>query len=817
MVHERRRLLPTLMAVVLGVAFLAATLMMSATIKSSIVSQTSASVDGADAVVAADASTTVPASAVSQMRARPGVSAVEPAISTTLQRSDRASVIEAHITPALDHGSTLVSGRMPRGAGEVAVNPLAADSGVKIGQKISLSGFSEGAGARRLTVVGVIDPGPRVSPNNDQQVYLDAATLMSLRGEQGYDTMYVTGSGGQDAVTSAIKSVPELAAEGITVRTADQQRQVLADNALAGSSAMTGFMTAFAMIALTVGAIVIVNTFGILVAQRAGSLALARCVGATKAQVRRSVLADALEVGLAGSVIGVAVGAGLAQLVVSVAGNSTNVLLDRWVSVSVASVAIPLAAGTLVTLLAALPPARRATRVPPVAALSPVVAEPTRRVGRARLATGVALFVLGAALLAWAATGADSMAPALLAGITGGLMNFAGVLVLAVVLIPRLARAIGRAAGRIGGMPAELAAENAQRNPGRAAATVSALLVGVTLIVMTAVGAATGQSTIDATLDKQFPFDASVSTGSQPAGPAMVQAIDRTQGVAAAGAVPQAQLSLESSGRSTTVTAQGYGPQVRSAFRDTTPLNGLDDRHALIQAPGVASGDKVTLSTGGRSVTLSAVVPEGADTSLNSATLTTATLTKVAPGAQAHLVLVRYADGTASADVTSALTTALAPYPSANLSSASDQRDQLEQIITIMMVLVIGLLAISVIIALVGVANTLGLSVLERTREIGLLRALGLTRRQIRAMFGHEAVQESVAAIIVGLVLGSAYGIAGAYALLGSEGLAAMHVAIPWLQLAGVTVIALAAGWVASVIPGRRAARISPAVALAGE
>lgn len=818
MVHERRRLVPTLIAVVLGVAFLAATLMLSATIRSSIVAQTSASLDGADAVVSADASTTIPASALAQIAARPGVSAAEPAISTTLQRTDRASVIEAHITPRIGHGTSVVSGRLPRTAGEVAVNPLVADSGVRIGHQINLSGFSEGSTGRRFTVVGVVDPGPRVSVNNDQQAYLDAATLMSLRGEQGYDTIYVTGSGGQDAVADAVSRVPGLHAKGISVRTADQERDVLTDRAMSGSQAMTGFMTAFAVIALVVGAIVIVNTFTILVAQRTRTLALARCVGATRSQVRRSVLADAVEVGLAGSLLGVLVGAGLAQLLVSVGGSSTNLPLQSHISVSAVSILVPVLVGTLVTLLAALPPARRATRVPPVAALSPVLPEPTRTVGRVRVVTGAVLFIAGAGLLIWAATGTGSMTSALIGGIAGGLMNFAGVLVLAVVIIPGLARLIGHVAGRVGGTPAELAAENAQRNPGRAATTVSALLVGVTLIVMTAVGAACGRTTIDATLDKQFPFDASV-TSSASVEPAAVGAITRTKGVAEAATVPQVELTLAVAGSShgTRVTGFGYSERARATFRDASSLKGLDDGHALVQAPGASTGDRITVRSGDRALTLTAVVPDGADPSLNRVMLTADALQKVAPGAPAHQVLVRYADGAQAADVSSALTTALAPYPAMSLNSAADQRSQMEQIVTLMMALVIGLLAISVIIALVGVANTLGLSVLERTREIGLLRALGLTRSQIKAMFGHEAVQESVAAILVGLVLGSAYGIAGAFALLGSQGSATMRISVPWLELAAVTAVALGAGWLASVIPGRRAARISPAVALAGE
>jgi putative ABC transport system permease protein len=651
-----------------------------------------------------------------------------------------------------------------------------------------------------------------------QQLYTDAQTLMAARGVPGYDTVYVTGTGGQDAVAAAVSRAPGARAAGITVRTADAQRTWLTDQALSGTGFLTGFMAAFAAIAIAVAAIVIVNTFAILVAQRTRTLALARCVGATRTQVRRSVLAEALATGAIGSVLGLAAGIGLSQLLVTIGGSSTNLPLNTTVSLTSVSVLVPIGVGILVTVLAALPPARRATRVPPVAALSPVAPEPTRRVGRIRIAIGLVLLVAGAGLLVFGAAGAKGTAVALACGIAGGLVSFVGVLVLAVAVIPKLSLALGRIAARVGGVPAELATENTQRNPGRAASTVSALLVGVTLIVMMAVGAASTQASANKALDKHFPTDAIVETGSGPVTDRLLTAVKNTRGVAGAGTISTTgPVTMTTGGKSQKMTAIGYSADAIASLRDPGKLAQLDDRHALVSKPGVSTGQTVTVSSGGRSVRLTAVAVESGDESAGSSiALSGSVLKRLVPGVGGSQILVRYAEGATSSEVTAAITKAISAIPGASVTSAADSRAQIEQVVTIMLALVVGLLAISVVIALVGVGNTLGLSVLERTREIGLLRALGLTRSQVRAMFGHEAVLESVAAVVVGLVLGTGYGIAGCYALLRSVGMDVV-VSLPWLRLIAVAAIALAAGWFASIIPGRHAARVLPSVALAGE
>lgn len=840
-----RRLIPTILAVLLGVAFLTATLILSATMKTSITAHTAGSVEGADAVITATGSTTIPIEAVRSISDASGITGVAPAISSTVRTSRNTGEmgVEAHITPALNHGTRLVSGRMPTAGGtgstvaEAVVNPLMTDAGVKPGTTMTIIGAGRSSTPRTVRVVGVIAPGPRASLNSgNKQIYTDASTLMAALGVKGYDAVYVTGSGGQDAVVATVNaSLSEAGVKPttVTVRSADAERDWLTSQSLRGMGQLTGMMSAFAAIAIAVAAIVIVNTFTILVTQRTRALALARCVGATRAQVRRSVLVEALFTGLIGSLLGLAAGAGLAQLLVTLGGRSANIPMVAVITVTPVSLVLPIGIGTLVTVLAALPPARRATRVPPVAALSPLPAVEGRTASRLRLMVGGALVALGAASLILGSVAAERLAgSALLWGVAGGLVSFIGVLVLTVALIPQLSLWLGRLVGRVGGVPAELATENTQRNPHRAAATASALLVGVTLIVTMAVGAATAQASGNKAIDQQFPTDAVVTSDSGAVSDGLLTAVAGAGGVERAGLITSGKATMvpggsassgsasSASGSGQQVEVQGYSQQALAAIRDTSRFAGLDDRHAVVEVPGLRNGEVVTLVNGQHRVQLTAVVSaegsgRGSDAP-STVAITKGTMERLLPAAQGSQILVRYAQSADSAQVTSAITRAISTTPGASVIAVAETREQIQQVVTIMLGLVVGLLAISVLIALVGVGNTLGLSVVERTREIGLLRALGLTRRQVRAMFGQEAVLESLAAAILGVLLGGGYGIGGSYALLGGLGMDVV-VSVPWAQLGAAAVIAIAAGWLASVIPGRHAARISPATALAGE
>lgn len=807
MIHERRRLIPTMIAVIIGVAFVASTLMLMDSIKASTLRIQAAAVGDATAVVTAkEPSKPMSSMTVGKVAAVPGVTSVEQTRNAFLQRTDngQASFVNGHLVPAHPH---LVKGRAPTKLDQVAVNQSTADNNAGIGSKITVNDPSQnGTKPITLIVVGVLDPDARTTTTpTSPEIYLSAANLGRISGHSGANTVYVNSDRPAPQIAQEVSKVVGTTA---TVRTADDERAYEANQASQGFAAMTTFMGAFAVIALAVAAIVIVNTFTILVAQRTRTLALAHCIGATRKQVRRSVLGEALIAGLIGSVVGTALGIGVTQLMLmglKAAGSP----IDTSVSVTVTSCIIPILVGVVVTTLAALPPARRATKVAPVVALQPVTETPTRKVGRVRVGFGTLLFLAGTALVIICATSDMETKNAVMCEVAGGFISFAGVLVLAPVLIGSLGRAIGVA--RLGGIPGELAIENTQRNPRRTATTASALLIGVTLIATVATGAATGRASIGNMMNGHFPVDATVRAQG-PLNNATIGDVKRSDGVCQVATVTTVPGTVEAGGKATKVAVQAASPEFPKVVRDESAAKGLDDSHAVGALPGVADGSKITVTVNGKKANLT-LVRHGKDN--EGLIVTQDILTKLAPHAQPTEIRVRYQDGTDQSKATQALSKSMSTHPGVTVTSSADQKAQMDKIINIMLGMVVGLLVISVIIAIVGVANTLGLSVVERTREIGLLRALGLTRAQVRSMFGKEALMLSGIAAILGIALGIGYGIAGSHALFGS--LMTVETSVPWLQLLIVALVAVLTGWLASVIPGRRGATIKPAVALAEE
>ncbi|MCO6631552.1 ABC transporter permease [Cutibacterium avidum] len=805
MIHERRRLIPTMIAVIIGVAFMASTLMLMDSIKASTL-RTQAAAVGDAAVVVTGKDKTIAQTTVDKVAKVDGVTSVEATRNVFLQRTDngQSAYVSGHLVPA---HPDMVEGRAPTGPNEVAVNQSTADNKAAVGSRITVSDMSQKKlKSTNLTVVGVLNPNARTtSTPTSPEIYLPAATLAGISGQEGADVLYVNSDRpASEVVKDASKAVGSTA----TVRTADDERAHQAEHASDGFAAMTTFMGAFAVIALAVAAMVIVNTFTILVAQRTRTLALARCIGATRKQVRRSVVGEALTAGLIGSAVGTALGIGVTQLMLmglKAAGSP----VDASVSVTVMSCIIPLIVGIVVTTLAALSPARRATKVAPVAALQPMTETPTRRIGRVRIMLGALLFIAGAALVVVSATADMETNVAVLCGVAGGFVSFAGVLVLAPVLIGGLSRAVGSA--HLGGVPGELAVENTQRNPRRTATTTSALLIGVTLIATVATGAATGRASIDKVMNGHFPVDATVRAQG-PLDKATIQDARKTDGVAKVATVTTATGTIEGGGDAKQTTIQGVSSEFSQVVRNDSATKGLDSTHAVGSVPGASDGDKITVTVNGNKVNLT-LVGHGQDT--QGIVVTQDVMTKLAPKAEPTQLQVRYKDGTDQSKTTQALSKSMSAHQGVTVASTADQKAQMDKVINILLGMVVGLLVISVIIAMVGVANTLGLSVVERTREIGLLRALGLTRKQVRSMFGTEALILSGIAAILGIALGIGYGIAGSHALFSS--IMTVQASVPWVQMLVVAVVSVLAGWLASVIPGRRGAKIKPAVALAEE
>ena len=575
-------------------------------------------------------------------------------------------------------------------------------------------------------------------------------------------------------------------------------------------TALAAVLLVFGTVAVLVAGLVIANTFAVLLAQRTRELALLRCVGATARQIRRSVLGEALATGLCPPRSGWPPASGWPRAVSAVVGDLDSPVPLAGVSVPWYAVVAGLAVGTLVTLLAALAPARAATRVAPLAALRPVDQAPLRsRPGVLRLVLGLLLLVPGVALLGLGVVLSD-----VLVALPGGVLSFLGIVLLAQRGVPPVVAAAGRLAGRFGGVPARLAAGNATRNPRRTAATATALLIGVTLTSAMVVGSASTRATATASLEAQFPTDLVVESfdGRLPASlPGGVEAVD--------GVVATSPL----------LAGEVTGPDGQPVW-----TLGVDSTEA---AGVLRSADEVDLPTPGQ-----ALVPSGWPGRGRSPTATRSRspargrrptspcssstrappvlpvteLQQLLPDAGIGQLWVRLseADPDAQVDAVDRVTDLVAEVdPSAAVTGVVTLRDQINEVLDILLLVVTGLLGIAVVIALIGVGNTLALSVVERRQENGLLRALGLTRGQLRGLLAWEAVLVAGVAAVLGVVLGGAYGLIGAASVLGEIG--DVVLVVPWLQVGAIVAVATIAGLLASVLPARRAARTAPVAAIA--
>lgn len=796
-----RRLTSALLAITLAVAFVATTLLVSDSLQQRFTRDARAAVGDA-AVVVTTRGDRLPLATADAVRRLPGVTRVDAAASDYLVM--QALGQQRHVigqTPA--RGMSATQGRLPSAGGEVALTPrVAGRDRVAVGAAVAFVDPEGRPHAAR--VVGLAEPPVGIASVFDV-VYAGAADIGLWGGRPGYSELKVAGDDPQ-RLASAVAAVDGVARVEPVVRTGAEEVASRVDDLGASMRVLMQMLLGFAAIAVAVAAMVIANTFAILLAQRTRDLALLRCVGARRSQVLGSVLLEALVLGAVGSLAGLALGGVLAQVVV-VATARTDMALGS-VAVAPLSLAVPAAVGVLVTLVACLVPARRATRVAPLAALRPADAGVARRAGRVRVAVGVLLVAAGVAALVVGASAGE-----VLIGVAGGLVSFAGVLVVAVVLVPGVARLLGAVAAGLARVPGKLASDNARRNPGRAAATASALLVGVTLITMMSVGAATAERAVTDELDRRRPVDliVGVRQGEVPA--AARAAVAGSRDVAASGSVWNAESEARHAGEALDEPVLAVSPEAIRASRRPDAFAGLASGVVLLPtAAGVPDGAEVTLGEGTRTVRLRASVTAG---HVGYAVVTPADLRRVDPGVEA--LYVRFAPTgdvrAASGRVVDAVQRASG---SVLIQPVAESRQETADQVGVVLLVVTGLLAVAVVISLVGVGNTLGLSVLERRREIGLLRALGLTRRQVRSSLGIEALLLSAVAVVLGLGLGVGYGWAGARALLARH-VADLPLVVPWDRLAVVAAVTLAAGWLASVLPGRRAARVSPATALASE
>lgn len=586
------------------------------------------------------------------------------------------------------------------------------------------------------------------------------------------------------------------------------------------------FVLALAAVSLVVAGLVIANTFQVLVAQRSHTLALLRCVGAGTGQVYRGVLLEAAVLGTVASAGGIVVGSLLVQAGLLLAPNfDLGVTLPRSVPLSVPVVLGPLGVGLLVTLAAALAPARAASRVAPLAALRPSDAPGRHGTGRGRgvlaaLATFGGLVLLGAGV----ALGMDGRIDVgLFAAVLGGSVSLGGVIVGSVFWLPRVAAGFGCLVGA-GGPAARLASANALRNPRRTAATSTALLIGVTLVSMMTTGAASARAALDDELDARFPVDLQLTSttldrnGAAAGVPAGVTAaLADVDGLGAV--VPVTNLSAERADGGRPVQVAVVDPADLRAVANT-PADADLLRPGTLVVPeraatlyGLERADTVELTGPGGDLTLD-VVHSGSRS--DRAYLTPHDLDVLAPGLPAGELWAGVDDDHDAPDVVAAVQEAVSTTgETVGIAGIVVQRSAYQQIIDVILAIVVGLLAVAVLIALIGVANTLSLSVIDRTRENAMLRAIGLSRGQLRATLAVEGMVIAGVGAVLGVLLGLLYGWAGATTALSTLG--TVPLVVPWPDVAAVLGVALVAGLVASVVPARAAVRIRPVAALATE
>ncbi|MFC4631593.1 ABC transporter permease [Promicromonospora alba] len=839
-------------AIAIGTAFVAATLLAGNIITSTTYAQVSATLADSDLVVFDDAQSLTEAD-VEAARGVEGVAAADAqeTFYTELNHGGK-SIFQGVVGAASDPRLTpleVSDGEWPAAGDEIALpEDVAERLGVGLGDTVSSSRWvtdteptklEDGSETYeghevvdKLTVVGLVqDPYDAYSAMGGAAV-LSAPTLAQWIADESAPDMAATIGTIVVALDdpAAVEPVRAALADAVPAATDVTTTDEHAEQMVAGMSGGQDlvfliFVLTFAAVALVVAGLVIANTFQVLVAQRSRTLALLRCVGAGTGQLYRSVLLEAAILGTLASLAGIVVGSALVQAGLMIApAFDLGVPLPETVSLSAPVFIAPLAVGILVTLTAALAPARAASRVAPLAALRPADA-PTlgKGAGRARAVLATIMSVGGFASLALGIVlGLQGRIDVgLLAAVGGGSVSLIGVIIGSVFWLPKVAAGIGRLVGAAG-PSARLAAANTLRNPRRTAATSTALLIGVTLVGMMTTGAASARTTLDNELDAQFPVDVDVATttydGEQMAAMpgAVVDVVDGVGGLRSTAAVTDASVSTADEQWVPTLAATP--DQLRDVVNTPEDFDALQPG-TLVVPDGVAKNyglegmDEIELTGPGGRTTLDIV---GVDAQYAYAFLVPQDLAAIYPDLRPNRVWASVAEGQDVAGTVASVQDAVSTTDEVvEVTGAVVQRQSYQQVIDVILGIVVGLLAVAVVIALIGVANTLSLSVIERTRENAMLRAIGLSKAQLRTMLAIEGMLIAGVGAALGVVLGVLYGWAGATTALSSMG--DVPLVIPWADVAMVLGVALVAGLLASVVPARAAVRTHPVAALAAE
>lgn len=844
--HKLRLVLSTL-SVVLGIAFMSGTLTYTAMLSDSFdaISQgtlTDISVrvksgDTALGSVTADLNAGASTVMAGELEAIRGVTGVESA-SGIITGSNTAYLLDTdgriagasttsmamnyYTEPAMGHrtGLQVDEGRPPASDDEVAVDPATlADSGHAIGDEVTV--LTSDGSRQPMTIVGAVSYAHGATAGASYLFFDEAAaSRLLLGGADGYTTIGVTVDDGAD-VNTVNDAINEVLPDALEATTGETMAEQISDIVHRAMSFVTIFLAVFAAIALVVAGFIIINTFSILVAQRSRELALYRALGASRGQVRNSVVLEAVVTGLFGGVVGVALGAvlawGISRVVAALGMNLGNSVPMP----SPANVIGSLAVAVLVTVAAAWGPARRASKVPPVAAMSGEFSTGAEHLGR-RTIIGAVLTVLGAAGVVIGAVG-DFDHHLWVFG-AGAFAVLIGVALFNPVIGRPLIWLLGRVWRLLFREPGKLAELNSIRQPRRTAATASALMIGLTLVTMLSIMSSSASASIHKSVKEDLRGDFIVQpVNRNPLPDGMADRIAALDGV---GDVHVERRVIAMTTSQQPLFIEAFEAKDFDRIVSETMVSGeMNDEpntaiilSDLAEANGLSVGD--TITTLDRSAPLPIVLTitgifDVADGVSSASVVTNLTTVEQFTGGDADAFMtVDAADGVSAGALRTQIESVTNDDPLAVVQSMDDYAAERTAMIDQVITMVYALLALAIVIAVLGIVNTLALSIIERTREIGLLRAVGMKRRQIRTMITLESVTIALLGAVLGAVMGVGFGVGLQHVLI-DQGLTVL--AISWPRIGAFLVAAVAVGVVAALWPSHKASRLNMLRAIASE
>ncbi|MFC1412016.1 ABC transporter permease [Streptacidiphilus sp. N1-12] len=840
--HKGRMALSAV-AVLLSVAFVCGTLVFTDTMNatfdklfattSSDVTVSPPKVDNAQQTGTPD---TLPASLQAQLAKVPGVARVVPEVSSQqatvadsrnqdIGSSTGAPTIVGNWNPTQTRAVDITSGHAPTAPTQAVLDAdTAAKHHLGIGDTLRIIA---GPGDTRVTVSGIAtfrttNPGAAV-------VYLDTPTAQQvLLGSRTAYTDYALDAApgvSDDQLKARVDTA--LGGHSYQVQTAAELTAQNQQDIGSFLNPMKYVLLGFAGIAVLVGIFLIVNTFSMLVAQRTREIGLMRAIGASRRQVNRSVLVEAVLLGVVGSVAGIGAGIGLAVGLIKVMGALGMHLNTADLTIKAATPLIGLTVGVVVTVVSAMLPARRAGAISPMAAMRDAGTPADARAGRIRAALGVLLTAAGGTALALAAgSTSTSKGSGLLA--IGVLLTLVGFVVVGPLLAGLVVRVLGAVTLRMFGPVGRLAERNALRNPRRTGATAAALMVGLALVASLSVVGNSMVASATSQMDKSVGADFIIQSGNgNPISPAAAKAVhsaghlshvtDRTDVAATVIAPDGSRDRTEIAAATPSYTDDLQAKTVQGRLIDAYAPGAMSVPEGWAKSHRVTLGDRLSVAfTSGSTAKLTVRAITSDDTVFDKGAMymNIADAKTYLPAAKFPLNDMMFASAVPGqqAQAAAALKAATADYPQIKVRDQADYKDMIKQQLDQLLNMIYALLALAIVVAVLGVVNTLALSVVERTREIGLMRAIGLSRRQLRRMVRLESVVIALFGAVLGVALGMGWGIA-AQKLLALAGLGVLS--IPWTTIGIVFLGSAVVGLLAALFPAFRAGRMNVLKAIA--